>query len=77
MNFTKRDAHHVTSDCGSYTINKAGQGPGRVVYMAVLDAPPRSKILGTWRCADEPGDRAAAYREAIAACENHANGIPA
>jgi hypothetical protein len=77
MTFTKRDKYHAVSECGRYTINKAGQGPGRVVYMAVLDAPPRSKILGTWRCADEPGDRAAAYREAIAACENHANGIPA
>lgn len=76
MNFTKRDKYHAVSECGRYTINKTG-GRGRVVYMAVLDAPPRSKILGTWRCADEPGDRAAAYREAIAACENHANGIPA
>jgi hypothetical protein len=67
--FTKRNAYHVVSDCGRYTINKAGQGRGRIVYMAVA---PRGKIIGTWPCADEPGERAAAYREAMLACENHA-----
>jgi hypothetical protein len=70
MNFTKRDAHHVTSDCGSYTINKAGQGKGRIVYMAVA---PRGRILGTWPCADEPGERAAAYNAALSACRDHAS----
>ena len=69
MNFTKRDRYHAVSDCGGYTINKAGQGKGRVVYMAVA---PRGVTLGAWRCADEPGDRAAAYNEAVQACMEHA-----
>lgn len=69
MIFHKRNAYHVTSDCGRYTINKAGQGKGRIVYMAVA---PRGQIIGTWPCVDEPGERAAAYREAMLACETHA-----
>lgn len=71
MNFQKRDRYHAVSDCGRYTINKAGQGKGRIVYMAVA---PRGVTLGAWRCEDEPGDRAAAYAEAIAACQQHADG---
>jgi hypothetical protein len=69
--FTKRDAYHVTSECGRYTINRAGHGKGRIVYMAVA---PRGKILGTWPCADDPGERAAAYQLATEACRVHAGG---
>lgn len=69
MNFTKIDAYHVKSDCGRYVINKAKVGRGIQCYMAVYRG---REIIGTWRCADEPGDRAAAYREAVAACEAHA-----
>lgn len=74
MNFQKIDNYHVKSECGMYVINKATVGRGIQCYMAVHRG---HTILGTWRCADEPGERAAAYREAIAACENHANGIAA
>lgn len=73
MIFTKRDAYHVDSDCGRYTINKAGQGPGRIVYMAVA---PRGVILGTWRCADEPDARAVAYEAAMQVCRDHASAQP-
>lgn len=68
MTFTKRDRYHAVSDCGRFTINVARMGSGRC-YMAVYRG---REIIGTWRCADEPGDRAAAYREAVAACEAHA-----
>lgn len=70
MNFTKIDRYHVKSECGNYVINKATVGRDRTqCYMAVYRG---REIIGTWRCADEPGDRAAAYREAVAACEAHA-----
>ena len=70
MNFTKIDRHHVKSDCGMYVINKATVGRDRTqCYMAVHRG---HTILGTWRCADEPGDRAAAYNEAVRACVEHA-----
>ena len=53
MNFTKIDRHHVKSECGLYVINKATVGRDRTqCYMAVHRG---HTILGTWRCADEPG----------------------
>lgn len=70
MNFQKIDRHHVKSECGMYVINKATVGRDRTqCYMAVHRG---HTILGTWRCADEPGDRAAAYNEAVRACVEHA-----
>jgi hypothetical protein len=69
MTFTKRDKYHAVSECGRYTINAAGQGKGRRVYMAVAG----SRILGAWPCADEPGERAAAYNAALSACRDHAS----
>lgn len=71
MQFTRGDKYHVVSDCGRYTVNIATQKPGRKVYMAVY----RNKILGTWPCEDEPGDRAAARDAAFEACRAHAKGI--
>ena len=70
MNFQKIDNYHVKSECGMYVINKATMGRGIQCYMAVHRG---HKILGTWRCADEPGERAAAYNEAVAACRDHAS----
>lgn len=69
MNFTRGDAYHVVSDCRRYVINKAGQGPGRICYMAVYRA---NKILGVWHCTDSQDERTEAYKQAVAACETHA-----
>ncbi len=69
MKFHKRDQYHAVSECDRYTICVSTVRPGWRNYMA--------SRRGSITVVDEPGERAAAYREAQLACENHAHGIAA
>lgn len=67
MKFVPVDAYHVVSDCGQYRISRAVVPHGHV-----YTAWHGQKQVHDARCADEAGERAAARKLCMEACEEHA-----